>query len=135
MLVFVVMTNILLITSLISILSDSFSKVIARSREEYLFVYSVYVLEASTSNRLTHFYPPLNLIPLILIRPMRLFVTAEKLRNIRIVLLKFTHIPIVGAIWLFERAQDKVSGTATAFSSMGPIKNETEFNLETASGM
>ena len=70
------MTNILLITSLISILSDSFSRVIAHARfvsntlssdeqnlqsvrEEYLFVYSVYVLEASTSNRLTHFYPPL----------------------------------------------------------------------------
>ncbi|TVY55879.1 Calcium channel, partial [Lachnellula suecica] len=59
MLIFVCMTNILLITSLISILSDSFSKVIAHAREEYLFVYSVYVLEASTSNRLTHFYPPL----------------------------------------------------------------------------
>lgn len=40
MLIFVVMTNILLVTSLISILSDSFSKVIAKSREEYLFVYS-----------------------------------------------------------------------------------------------
>jgi hypothetical protein len=45
MLIFVTMTNILLITSLISILSDSFSKVIAHAREEYLFVYSVYVLE------------------------------------------------------------------------------------------
>lgn len=60
------MTNILLITSLISILSDSFSRVIARARlvdilhayciaywygrEEYLFVYSVYVLEVRVSH-------------------------------------------------------------------------------------
>jgi hypothetical protein len=49
MLVFVTMTNILLITSLISILSNTFSKVISHAREEYLFVYSVYVLEVSTN--------------------------------------------------------------------------------------
>lgn len=61
--------------------------------EEYLLVYSVYVLEASTSNRLTHFYPPLNLIPLIFIRPLRLIIPADKLRSARITLLKITHLP------------------------------------------
>ncbi|CZR64510.1 uncharacterized protein PAC_14408 [Phialocephala subalpina] len=119
MLVFVTMTNILLITSLISILSDSFSKVIAHAREEYLFVYSVYVLEASTSNRLTHFYPPFNLIPLVFIRPLRLFIPADQLRTARIFLLKATHLPIIGAIWLFETAHDKVRGQTPVFS-MGP---------------
>jgi hypothetical protein len=53
MLIFVTMTNILLITSLISILSDSFSKVIAHAREEYLFVYSVYVLEVRDPHSFT----------------------------------------------------------------------------------
>jgi hypothetical protein len=59
MVIFVCMTNVLLITSLICIQRDAFARVIAHAREEYLFVYSVYVLEASTSKRLTHFYPPL----------------------------------------------------------------------------
>ncbi|CAL3962941.1 unnamed protein product [Diplocarpon coronariae] len=128
MLIFVCMTNILLITSLISILSDSFSRVIAhaRDREEYLFVYSVYVLEASTSNRLTHFYPPLNLIPLILIRPLRLFLSAEDLRRTRIVTLKVTHSPIVAAIWVFEKAHEKANGGAWAFQSIGPGFNRLE---------
>lgn len=108
MLIFVCMTNILLITSLISILSDSFSKVISHAREEYLFVYSVYVLEASTSNRLTHFYPPLNLIPLILIRPLRLFMSSSTLRRTRIGLLKATHAPIVLAINLFEGVYERI---------------------------
>lgn len=45
MLIFVTLTQILLITSLISILSNSFSRVTSHAREEYLFVYSVYVLE------------------------------------------------------------------------------------------
>ncbi|TAQ91658.1 hypothetical protein B7494_g111 [Chlorociboria aeruginascens] len=125
MLIFVCMTNILLITSLISILSDSFSKVIAHAREEYLFVYSVYVLEASTSNRLTHFYPPLNLIPLIFIRPLRLFISAEKLRSARILLLKITHTPFIAAIWLFESAQDQIGGEST-FSYIGPSAGITK---------
>jgi hypothetical protein len=120
MLIFVTLTNILLVTSLISILSDSFSKVISHAREEYLFVYSVYVLEASTSNRLTHFYPPLNLIPLVLIRPLRLVLPSEKLRGARIILLKVTHAPIVGAIWVYEKIFDHFGTGASTFSSKGP---------------
>ncbi|TVY93623.1 Calcium channel [Lachnellula willkommii] len=126
MLVFVIMTTILLITSLISILSDSFSKVIAHARDEYIFVYSVYVLEASTSNRLTHFYPPLNLIPLILIRPLRLCLPASHLRQSRIILLKITHAPIVACIWLFERMHEHVNKSgADAFSSIDPQPTST----------
>lgn len=102
MLIFIVLTNILLITSLISILSNSLTKVIEHAREEYLFVYSVFVLEASTSNRLTYFVPPLNLIPLAL-RPLRLFLAADQLRSTRIILLKATHLPHVLAISLYEK--------------------------------
>ncbi|TGO23636.1 hypothetical protein BPAE_0126g00200 [Botrytis paeoniae] len=108
MLIFVCMTNILLITSLISILSGSFLRVVSHSREEYMFVYAVYVLESSTSNRLTHFYPPLNLIPLILIRPLRLFMSSSTLRRTRIGLLKATHAPIVLAIKIFEGVNEHI---------------------------
>jgi hypothetical protein len=125
MLVFVCLTNILLITSLISILSNSFTKVTAHARDEYLYIYSVYVLEASTSNRLTHFYPPLNLIPLILIRPLRIFVSSENLRSIRIILLKTTHTPIVGAIWLYEKLQDHINGENHIFGAIGPGTTNT----------
>ncbi|KAI4165596.1 MAG: hypothetical protein LQ342_001009 [Letrouitia transgressa] len=59
------------------------------AREEYLFQYSVFVLE--------------NLIPLTLFRPLRLFVNSEQLRSARIILLKATHLPYVGAIWAYER--------------------------------
>lgn len=126
MLVFVTLTNILLITSLISILSNSFSKVTAHAREEYLYVYSVYVLEASTSNRLTHFYPPLNLIPLILIRPLRLFVSSESLRSIRILLLKATHSPFIAMIWVYEALEERIYGNDHTFAPMGPQVTNTK---------
>lgn len=119
MVIFVCMTNVLLVTSLISIQRDAFARVISHAREEYLFVYSVYVLEASTSKRLTHFYPPLSLIPLVLIRPLRIFFPAEKLRKTRILVLKLTHVPIVGAIWLFELAHEQARRSNT-FSSLQP---------------
>lgn len=38
-------------------------------------------------------------------------------------LLKATHLPIVGAIWLFERVHDRVRGGAVSFSSLGPISS------------
>lgn len=139
MIIFVCMTNILLLTSLVSILSNSFASVTGRAREEYLFVYSVYVLEASTSNRLTHFYPPLNLIPLLLLRPLRLFLSSTKLRALRIMLLKITHTPIVCLIWLLETIYDRVYGgrLASKFatigprpSSAGPVKKQRPFLVD-----
>lgn len=103
MLIFITLSSILLMGSLTGMLSNSFSRVISHAREEYLYVYSVYVLEASTSNRLTHFYPPFNLVALIIFRPLRLFLPSDhKFRAARIWLLKATHWPIVGVIKLYE---------------------------------
>ncbi|KAG6029388.1 hypothetical protein E4U41_000349 [Claviceps citrina] len=103
MIIFITLTSILLQGSLTGMLSNSFSRVITQAREEYLYVYSVYVLEASTSNRLTHFYPPFNLIAMVIFRPMRYIAPSRgKFRAGRIVLLRATHMPIVGAIRLYE---------------------------------
>ncbi|KAI4129485.1 MAG: hypothetical protein LQ338_002202 [Usnochroma carphineum] len=104
MLFFVILTNFLLLTSLIAILSQSLTKVMDHAREEYLFQYSVFVLEASASRRLTYFFPPLNLLPLILFRPLRLCIPSEQLRNARIMLLRATHFPYVATIWIYENA-------------------------------
>lgn len=103
MIIFITLSSFLLMGSLTGMLSNSFSRVITHAKEEYLYVYSVYVLEASTSNRLTHFYPPFNLLALVIFRPWRLiFAADEKFRVGRIMLLKATHWPIVGIIKLYE---------------------------------
>ncbi|KER00238.1 hypothetical protein AUEXF2481DRAFT_190 [Aureobasidium subglaciale EXF-2481] len=119
MLVFITLTQILLITSLISILSNSLSNVLSHAREEYLYVYSVFVLEASTSNRLTYFIPPLNLFSLAL-RPLRLFLSSEQLRHSRIVVLKMTHLPHVLLINLYEKMQSVRKGNTTGFGFGSP---------------
>ncbi|KAK7427482.1 hypothetical protein QQZ08_006088 [Neonectria magnoliae] len=103
MITFITLSSFLLMGSLTGMLSNSFSRVITHAKEEYLYVYSVYVLEASTSNRLTHFYPPFNLLAFVIFRPWRLIFSAdEKFRAGRIILLKITHWPLVGIIRLYE---------------------------------
>lgn len=100
MLVFVMLTNVLLLTVLISILSTRFSKMMNNAREEYTLLFAESVVEA-TSDRVTYLYPPLNLIPLLL-RPLRLFLTKNQQRQVKIVTLKLTHFPLVVLIWSFE---------------------------------
>ncbi|KAF2432661.1 hypothetical protein EJ08DRAFT_630491 [Tothia fuscella] len=136
MLVFITMTNILLITSLISLLSNSLTRILDHAREEYLFMFEP-PTGSSTSNRLTYFFPPMvslrflpcspapstviavfetirirtcmNLIPLFL-RPLRLCISQENLRWTRIVLLKITHSPYVAAIYVYEGIHDRWFG-------------------------
>ena len=103
MLIFICLSSFLLTGSLTGMLSNSFSRVITQAREEYVYVYSVYVLEASTSSRLTHFLPPFNLSVLAIFRPLRLVLHSEnKFRAGRILLLRVTHAPLVGIIMLYE---------------------------------
>ncbi|KAI0515331.1 ion transporter [Xylaria bambusicola] len=119
MFIFVTLSSILLMGSLTGMLSNSFSRVITHAREEYLYIYSVYVLEASTSNRLTHFYPPFNLLALIIFRPLRLVASGTTLRHGRIVLLRATHAPIVALIQAYEWIAPKLN-LASANTFRGP---------------
>ncbi|KAJ9633715.1 hypothetical protein H2204_006712 [Knufia peltigerae] len=89
--------------------SNSLTEVMAHAREEYLFQYSIYVLESSTSRRLTYFLPPLNLFPLVLLRPLRLVLPSEDVRRIRIAMLKATHVPFLAMIWTYEKSIRMVS--------------------------
>lgn len=62
------------------------------------------MLESSTSRRLTYFMPPLNLIPLLFLRPMRLFFPHQTVRKMRIAVLKATHFPFVMFILAYEHS-------------------------------
>ncbi|KAK9369133.1 hypothetical protein V1509DRAFT_621234 [Lipomyces kononenkoae] len=113
MLVFVILTNILLITVVISILSQRFGKMMNNANEEYILLFSSSVMESiTTSDRVTYFYPPLNLIG-ILIRPLRLFLTHNEYRNLRIYILKVTHAPFVALLWMYENIRYRLATSMT----------------------
>lgn len=105
MLIFVTLTNILLITVLVSILSQRFSVMMLNAREEYVMFFAATVLESMTTvERLTYFYPPLNLIGLIM-RPLRLILDHNQYRQLRILVLKLTHWPFAVGVYIYESLQ------------------------------
>ncbi|KAE8393358.1 hypothetical protein BDV23DRAFT_170289 [Aspergillus alliaceus] len=115
MLIFVSMTNLLLISSLVSLMSMSLEGVMAHAREEYLFQ-SVLLISTSCL---------LNLIPLLCIRPLRLFLPAEHIRRVRIVLLKATHLPFVALIWAYESSRRYVSRRDSQFPPTGTTRGSS----------
>ncbi|KAK9239902.1 hypothetical protein V1525DRAFT_397089 [Lipomyces kononenkoae] len=111
MLVFVILTNVLLITVVISILSQRFGRMMNNANEEYILLFSSSVMESiTTSDRVTYFYPPLNLIG-ILIRPLRLFLNHSEYRNLRIYILKVTHAPFVALLWIYENIRYRLAAS------------------------
>lgn len=103
MLIFVTLTNILLITVLISILSQKFSETMLHAKEEYAVHFSSAVVESvNTSDRVTYFYPPINIIG-VLMRPLRVVLDHDQYREVRIKVLKATHWPFVAIVWAFEK--------------------------------
>lgn len=104
MLIFITLTNILLVTVLISILSQRFSIIMLNARQEYALLFSAIVIESvNTSNRVTYFYPPINILGPIL-RLLRVFMTSGQYRSLRIHVLKATHWPFVALVYAFEHA-------------------------------
>lgn len=130
--IFITLSSILLTGSLTGMLSNSFGRVMAHAREEYLYVYSVYVLEAATSSRLTHFFPPLNLVSLVFFRPLIiLFPKEDRFRTGRVMALKLTHFPIVGIIYAYEWVWRKIQRHKekeewSGFSSSGRTRSGSE---------
>ena len=58
-----------------------------------------------------------NLIPLLCIRPMRLFLPAEDIRRVRIILLRATHLPCVALLWAYESSRRLFSRKGSFSSS------------------
>ncbi|KAK8250040.1 hypothetical protein IWZ00DRAFT_292799 [Phyllosticta capitalensis] len=108
MVIFVGLTNMLIMQSMLSYINNSLRQVLETAREEYTFGYAVYVLESSTSDRLTYFFPPLNLVPLVFYRPLSIVLPQTVARKLRILLLKTTHVLPMAVIWTYEKWIDYV---------------------------
>ena len=82
--------------------------------------------------------PPLNLVPLFLLRPLRLFFPSEDVRRIRIVVLKATHAPFVALIWAFEQSRRLMRRasplTRTSHTSGRPLSS-SQLSLEPESDL
>ncbi|KAG0054325.1 hypothetical protein BGZ83_011431 [Gryganskiella cystojenkinii] len=102
MVLFVAISVLMLYTLLISIFSQTFSEVSANAKEEFMFLFSVKVMEEVKSDALYEFQPPFNILAGIFVWPFSLFYPPEVVGRLSRVLLRFFYFPELVGIWLFE---------------------------------
>ncbi|KAI0077860.1 hypothetical protein K474DRAFT_1661071 [Panus rudis PR-1116 ss-1] len=100
---FAALSNTLLLTILISILSNTFARIDANAKQEYLFQFAISTIEGVKSDALFSYQPPFNLMAFAILWPMSFVVTPRTLHSANVFLIKLTSFPILIVIGIYER--------------------------------
>ncbi|TDL25527.1 receptor-activated Ca2+-permeable cation channel [Rickenella mellea] len=100
---FAALSNTLLLTILISILSNTFARIDANASREYLFQFTISTIEGVKSDALFSYQPPFNLFAYILLLPLSWVLTPRALHSANVFLIKLTSFPILIIIGIYER--------------------------------
>ncbi|ORZ16850.1 hypothetical protein BCR41DRAFT_386386 [Lobosporangium transversale] len=114
MVLFVAISVLMLYTLLISIFSQTFAEVSANAKEEFMFLFSVKVMEEVKSDALYEFQPPFNILASIVIWPCSLLYPPEVVGKVSRVLLRFFYFPELVCIWVFETLAIKKKGQSSS---------------------
>ncbi|KAJ7127115.1 receptor-activated Ca2+-permeable cation channel [Mycena epipterygia] len=98
---FAALSNTLLLTILISILSNTVARIDANATQEHLFQFAISTIEGA--NALGAYQPPFNLLALALLKPASWLVSPRRLHSLNVLLIKITSFPTLIAIGLYER--------------------------------
>ena len=99
---FLFMCHFLIVTILVTVLTNSFMKIVQNANEEHQFLFAVNTISMVKSDALFSYIPPTNvvgwlLIPLKYIMPFKRYIRMNRL------VIKLTHIPILFTIFMYER--------------------------------
>ncbi|KZV94710.1 hypothetical protein EXIGLDRAFT_739859 [Exidia glandulosa HHB12029] len=103
MVMFAAMANTLLITILISILSNTFSRIDANANQEYLFQFAVTTMEGVKGDALFCYQPPFNLLAYAILYPASFILDAHAFHRLNVFLMRLTCFPILLVITAYER--------------------------------
>ncbi|RXW22827.1 hypothetical protein EST38_g3005 [Candolleomyces aberdarensis] len=103
MTVFAALSNTLLLTILISILSNTVARIDANATQEYLYQFSISTIEGVKSDALFSYQPPFNILALIILKPASWFLTPRALHSTNVFLIKLTSLPQLIIIGIYER--------------------------------
>ncbi|KAI0750131.1 hypothetical protein C8Q80DRAFT_1233043 [Daedaleopsis nitida] len=102
MTVFAAMSNTLLLTILISILSNTFARIDANAKQEYLFQFTITTIEG-VKDPLFSYQPPFNLLAFVILWPLSFVLTPRSLHSTNVFLIKVTSFPQLIVIAIYER--------------------------------
>ncbi|KAJ7475729.1 receptor-activated Ca2+-permeable cation channel [Mycena latifolia] len=100
---FAALSNTLLLTILISILSNTVARIDANATQEHLFQFAISTIEGVKADALFSYQPPFNLLAFVLLKPASWIVTPRTLHSLNVLLIKITSFPILIAIGVYER--------------------------------
>ncbi|KAG8693097.1 hypothetical protein FRC09_010733, partial [Ceratobasidium sp. 395] len=100
---FAALSNTLLVTILISILSNTFARINEHASEEYLYQYSIQTIEGVKSDALFSYQPPFNILALLFLYPLSVCLTPRQLHTVNVLLIRMTSFPQLLIIGMYER--------------------------------
>jgi len=100
---FAALSNTLLLTILISTLSNTFTRIDANANQEFLFQFTITTLEGMKSDALFSYQLPFNLLAFAILWPASWVLTPRSLHSANVFLIRLTSFPILVTISLYER--------------------------------
>ncbi|KAF8207580.1 hypothetical protein K438DRAFT_1815254 [Mycena galopus ATCC 62051] len=100
---FAALSNTLLLTILISILSNTVARIDANATQEHLFQFAISTIEGVKADALFSYQPPFNILAYAVLKPASYVVTPRTLHTLNVLLIKTTSFPILVVIGLYER--------------------------------
>ncbi|KAI0822545.1 hypothetical protein BC628DRAFT_1327164 [Trametes gibbosa] len=102
MTMFAALSNTLLLTILISILSNTFARIDANAKQEYLFQFAITTIEG-VRDTLFSYQPPFNLFAFCILWPLSFVLSPRALHSANVFLIKLTSLPQLIVIAVYER--------------------------------
>ncbi|KIK59794.1 hypothetical protein GYMLUDRAFT_44251 [Collybiopsis luxurians FD-317 M1] len=100
---FAALSNTLLLTILISILSNTVARIDANITQEHLFQFTITTIEGVKTDALFSYQPPFNILAFIILKPASWIVSPRALHSLNVFLIKATSFPILVTIGIYER--------------------------------
>ncbi|KAJ3916257.1 receptor-activated Ca2+-permeable cation channel [Lentinula edodes] len=95
---FAALSNTLLLTILISILSNTVARI-----DAYLFQFTISTIEGVKTDPLFSYQPPFNVLAFIILKPASWIISPRALHSLNVFLIKLTSFPILLVIGIYER--------------------------------
>jgi hypothetical protein len=99
---FLFICHFLIVTILVTVLTNSFMAVVKNADEEHQFLFAVNTISMVKSDALFSYIPPTNIIGWLLI-PLKYTMSFKRFLRMNRLVIKLTHLPILFIIFVYER--------------------------------
>ncbi|KAH7908924.1 hypothetical protein BJ138DRAFT_1181397 [Hygrophoropsis aurantiaca] len=120
MITYACLSNTLLLTVLVSILSNTFAKINEDAAAEAMFRKAVSTIEGVKADSLFSYQPPVNLVALCILLPSSYFLSPRWFHKVNVFMIRATNFPVLLAIAWYER-QSKKSGSMGFYDTVTSV--------------